>query len=243
MTKYDTEWAAAEEARRIWMAENSLYSKETEHSSCGVGLVVSIDGKKSRKVVENGIDALKAVWHRGAVDADGNVQYSNRLPPEATQQERKELNDQGRVTKVYSAPMTPEEKAEARRLAKIEEERKRQAEKQAVHDRSLLATYSSEKDMLMARDGKIATVDALIQLTESRIDSTETRLRGYAEEAADYERSGKPVPPMLQDQITTTRELISENREFILEKQREREDIAAKFETDIVRYRELTESE
>ena len=73
MTRYDATWAAAEEARRRWMAENSLYTEETEHASCGVGLVVSIDGKASRKVVENGIDALKAVWHRGAVDADGKT--------------------------------------------------------------------------------------------------------------------------------------------------------------------------
>ena len=36
-------------------------------------LVVAIDGKASRKVVEHGIDALKAVWHRGAVDADGKT--------------------------------------------------------------------------------------------------------------------------------------------------------------------------
>ena len=73
MTKFDAEWVAAEEARRTWMAENSLYLEETEHASCGVGLVVSIDGKASRKVVENGINALKAVWHRGAVDADGKT--------------------------------------------------------------------------------------------------------------------------------------------------------------------------
>jgi glutamate synthase (NADPH/NADH) large chain len=71
MTKYDVEWARAEEAKRQWMAENGLYAEEEEHSSCGVGLVVSIDGKKSRKVVEAGIEALKAIWHRGAVDADG----------------------------------------------------------------------------------------------------------------------------------------------------------------------------
>ena len=42
-----------------------------EHEACGVGLIATTDGKKSRKVVEFGIDALKAVWHRGAVDADG----------------------------------------------------------------------------------------------------------------------------------------------------------------------------
>ena len=73
MTKYDAEWARAEEAKRTWMAENGLYSEEDEHSSCGVGLVVSLDGKPSRKVVEAGIDALKAIWHRGAVDADGKT--------------------------------------------------------------------------------------------------------------------------------------------------------------------------
>ena len=73
MTKYDDAWVAREEAKRAWMAENGLYSDAEEHSSCGVGLVVSIDGKKSRTVVENGIKALKAIWHRGAVDADGKT--------------------------------------------------------------------------------------------------------------------------------------------------------------------------
>ncbi|MCC0072480.1 MAG: glutamate synthase large subunit [Rhodobacter sp.] len=73
MTVYDESWVAAEEAKRAWMHENGLYKCEDEHASCGVGLVVSIDGKPSRKVVENGINALKAVWHRGAVDADGKT--------------------------------------------------------------------------------------------------------------------------------------------------------------------------
>ncbi|MEO9576500.1 MAG: glutamate synthase large subunit [Tateyamaria sp.] len=73
MTKYDAEWVAREEAKRALMAETGLYSQEEEHSSCGVGLVVSVDGSKSRAVVENGIKALKAIWHRGAVDADGKT--------------------------------------------------------------------------------------------------------------------------------------------------------------------------
>ncbi|MGB3177463.1 MAG: glutamate synthase large subunit, partial [Albidovulum sp.] len=73
MTEFDSNWVAAEETKRQWMAENSLYRAEDEHASCGVGLVVSIDGKASRKVVEHGIEALKAVWHRGAVDADGKT--------------------------------------------------------------------------------------------------------------------------------------------------------------------------
>ncbi len=73
MTKFDQNWVRHEEEKRQFMAEKSLYRDSDEHASCGVGLVVSIDGKSSRKVVENGINALKAVWHRGAVDADGKT--------------------------------------------------------------------------------------------------------------------------------------------------------------------------
>ncbi len=73
MTIYDQDWVAAEEAKRAWLDANGLYKTEDEHSSCGVGLVVAISGKPSRRVVENGISALKAVWHRGAVDADGKT--------------------------------------------------------------------------------------------------------------------------------------------------------------------------
>lgn len=45
----------------------------TEHDACGVGLVAALDGKPRREVVQAGIDALRAVWHRGAVDADGKT--------------------------------------------------------------------------------------------------------------------------------------------------------------------------
>lgn len=177
------------------------------------------------------------------VDEDGKVHYSDRVPPNHSKQERKEYDARGRTVKVYERARTAEEKAEAKRQVALEEEKKKQAKKQAVHDRSLMATYSSEEDMMMARDGKLAAVDSLIQLTESRIESTETRLREYAEEAADYERSGKPMPSMLQEQINAARELITDNREFAQEKKREREEIAARFNADITRYHELTESE
>ncbi len=73
MTKFDAAWVAREEAKRARMAEAGMYDPTDEHSSCGVGLVVDIDGARSRKVVEAGLTALKAVWHRGAVDADGKT--------------------------------------------------------------------------------------------------------------------------------------------------------------------------
>jgi glutamate synthase (NADPH/NADH) large chain len=49
------------------------YSPTQEHDACGVGLIAALDGKPRRDVVQAGIDALCAVWHRGAVDADGKT--------------------------------------------------------------------------------------------------------------------------------------------------------------------------
>ena len=56
---------------KLLLEKTFNYSSDMEHDACGVGLIASTNGKKSRKIVEYGIEALKAIWHRGAVDADG----------------------------------------------------------------------------------------------------------------------------------------------------------------------------
>ena len=55
------------------LIKGKVYDPKHEHDACGVGFIASTNGNKSRKVVEYGIQALKAVWHRGAVDADGKT--------------------------------------------------------------------------------------------------------------------------------------------------------------------------
>jgi glutamate synthase (NADPH/NADH) large chain len=64
-------------ARRVALGTAALSTEGhldlAEHDACGVGLVASLDGTARRDVVQAGIDALKAVWHRGAVDADGKT--------------------------------------------------------------------------------------------------------------------------------------------------------------------------
>ncbi len=173
------------------------------------------------------------------VDEEGNIHFGDRVPPRYANREREEINKQGRTVKVYEAPKTAEEKAEIRRQAELEAAEKERTKKRAIHDRSLLATYSSEEDMLMARDGKIASVDALIQLTNSRIESSRKRLLTLETEAAEFERSGKPVPKILQSQITTARSQLIDNEAFVIAKEKERQVITEKFSADISRYREL----
>ena len=61
------------EEQRTHLATHGMYRPELESDACGVGLVAATDGRPSRRVVQSAIDALKAVWHRGAVDADGKT--------------------------------------------------------------------------------------------------------------------------------------------------------------------------
>ena len=41
------------------LKQSLVYNETMEHDACGVGLVASTEGVKSRKVVEYGIQALK----------------------------------------------------------------------------------------------------------------------------------------------------------------------------------------
>jgi glutamate synthase (NADPH/NADH) large chain len=69
-----TENAMARQAAEAARLERlGMYDPAFEHDACGVGFVAAIDGKPRREVVVAGVDALKAVWHRGAVDADGKT--------------------------------------------------------------------------------------------------------------------------------------------------------------------------
>jgi len=61
------------QANRQKLIGGHAYNPEDEKDACGVGLVVSLDGKPKREIVAMGIAALKNVWHRGAVDADGKT--------------------------------------------------------------------------------------------------------------------------------------------------------------------------
>ncbi len=73
MSENGTNWVERYQNNAEMLAERGMYLPESETSACGVGLVASIDGTPRRDVVEAGIQALRALWHRGAVDADGKT--------------------------------------------------------------------------------------------------------------------------------------------------------------------------
>jgi len=55
---------------RATPAAQGLYDPANEHDACGVGFVAHIKGKKSHKIIEQGLQILINLDHRGAVGAD-----------------------------------------------------------------------------------------------------------------------------------------------------------------------------
>src|SRR5688572_23473097 len=52
------------------MTKQGLYDPSQEHAACGVGLVASVKGEKSHKIIDQGIEVLINLGHRGACGAD-----------------------------------------------------------------------------------------------------------------------------------------------------------------------------
>lgn len=52
---------------------NTLYEPSFEHDNCGIGAVVSIEGIKSRKVVDRALSIVEKLEHRAGKDASGKT--------------------------------------------------------------------------------------------------------------------------------------------------------------------------
>jgi uncharacterized protein (DUF3084 family) len=172
-------------------------------------------------------------------DENGKVHYGDMIPPQYSKQERKVLNDQGVEVKTLDAAKTPEQLAEEERLTAQRLEQERIAADQASHDRMLLATFTTEDDMVMTRDGKISAIDGVLRVTRDRIEKIELSLAELTREAAELERAGKPISDNLHEQILGARGQIQRYLDYIASKRREQEGIRAQFEGDIRRFREL----
>ena len=50
--------------------KQGLYDPRNEHDACGIGCVVNIKNRKSHRIIDQGLQVLKNLTHRGAVGAD-----------------------------------------------------------------------------------------------------------------------------------------------------------------------------
>lgn len=174
------------------------------------------------------------------VDEQGNIQYSDKLPPEVVKKPHEKLDKRGLIIDKTGRAKTPEEIAEEERVRKLQEETQRQIAIQKAKDRVLLNTYRSDDDIILARDGKLATIDSQIRITYTNITRLKDRLSGYKQRAATLERKGSKIPAQLQTGIENTRQEINDSYASILRQEKDKETIRNKYAQDLERFRKLS---
>ena len=173
------------------------------------------------------------------VDEAGAVHYTDTLPPAQAERGHAEMSEKGLVVDTTEAAKTPEElqrEEEAKRTRLAAERAKKEQE---AADQMLLRTFGSVDDMIMARDGNLASVDAMIRLTRGNIRRQQDLLRKLRADAADLERTGKPIPPHLGNAIGNSEKSIREAYAAIVEREQQKQEIRARSARDTKRYRQL----
>ena len=182
------------------------------------------------------------------IDDNGEVRYSDRLPPSAAKKKRQTLNDQGIVVETKEAAKSEEElaaEAEAKAAEEIRlAEEKRLKEAQDKKDRVLLLTFSSEQEMSSVHGNRIEVIDSVIQLIEKSIIANEESLIAL-EDSADlnYTSKGKEVPGGLAQKIEHFTRKIFNRKEQLRLKESEKRKINEQFELDLARFRLLKQKD
>jgi len=191
------------------------------------------------------VASAAAVWAAEAnnrnyswVDKNGERHYGDAVPPEYAQSERRVLNNQGIEVQHVEALKTAQQLAEQRK-------HEQEIAQRAQHDRFLLTTYTSTKDIERLRDERLDQINGQIKATNSYIDLLQSRLKALQDRAMRFKPyNTKPDARRMPDDLTE--ELVRASNDVRTQKRaldnrnKELVTVRTQFESDISRYRELT---
>lgn len=171
-------------------------------------------------------------------EVNGQKTCGDILPAQCAARGYTELNKQGVAVRQVAPPLTPEQQAQK----EAEEQRKKEAEaalkEQKRKDQALLNTYSSEKDIDLARTRAEQDVDGQIKQAENKLADAQKRLKKLKDEAEFYKKG--TLPPELNKNLRDTEYDIKAQGELIEARKKDLVGVRARFEADKQRYIELT---
>jgi hypothetical protein len=173
------------------------------------------------------------------VDDQGEVHYTDSLPPGQVERGHAEMSGEGVVVETQGPAKTREEVQQEEELKRAREAADRARKQQEAADQALVRTYRSLDDMIMTRDGKLASIDVMVKLTRSNIRRQQDSLRGLRGDAANLERSGKPIPKPLSVSIAKAEQSIRDAYATMVAREQEKQEVVARFAADMRRFREL----
>lgn len=172
------------------------------------------------------------------VDENGVTHYGDVVPPEYARQGRAELNSLGVPVREFPAQLSEAEAAEAQKTAA-------EAARQRQHDQFLLNTYTRSADIEQLRDERIALIEGQVALARGSIDSLDTRLTALAGRMRNFQPysdapNARRMPDRLAEEIVRALHERRALEESLAARETEKNQLRAKFDADLARYRELT---
>lgn len=172
-----------------------------------------------------------ATMHK-CVDDAGKVYYSDRLAPECLR--TSELNRQG-VTIERKTPADTAGQAEsAKKVAATP-----QSTAQERRDKALIATYTSEQEIDLAKERNLQMPLQAVKLAQTRIDRLDKELESLKKQAGGLTSRQKPVPAHLTDELNKKQSARAALQSELAQKTALADDIRQKYEADKQRFREL----
>lgn len=171
------------------------------------------------------------------VDDQGVVHYTDKIPPEAVNKGNTVLDKNGVPIRRTDPPLSAEQ-----RRAKAEEEARQQQlakDRELVErrDRALLATYTVESEIDLARNRALSTIDAQVQSSAAYAGNLSKRKVEL--EAKKSALGDKPVPAVMERELTNINTELAKQADLVAAKQREILAVNAKYDADKKRWKEL----
>lgn len=187
------------------------------------------------------------------VDENGEVHYSETLPPDHQDKGHDVLNRQGMVVDEGQklTPEPPPEKPKEEEPQELPRDasglpRPKQlysdVELQQRMDNFLMLRYESEQEILDAMNVEIMQLNYDRRLLEGSRASLQNAHRGQIRVAAERQRAGKEVEPAAVKEINSLRNSLTKNSKSLEGLQQREDDIRAEFDKQLERYRHLVET-
>ena len=173
------------------------------------------------------------------VDENGTVHYGDKVPPKYLKQEHDELNEQGTTVKKHDRAMTAEERAEKKRQEAEQKRLENEKRAQALRDRVLTDTYTTERDLIAARDARLDAIDSQLQLSKDIIESSTEKVDKTEKLIQNIKASGKMVPEATYAKLEREKLQLATQQGVQQGHQIKREEVIVQFDGYIKRFREL----
>ncbi len=172
------------------------------------------------------------------IDKNGVRQYGDAVPPEYAQTERRVLNSQGVQTTTEGARKNAEQLAAEQRALDVKREREQ-------HDHFLLNTYASTRDIERLRDERLLQLEGQIRATTAYVETLDARLTALAERTMMFKpysdkANARRMPDDVAEQLVRASNEANAQRRAVDKQRREQQQVRARFEDDIARFRELS---